>query len=354
MLYGLSGFDYGRQFSLLYLKNIIMVKSFVWRSLPPLLLLLILLWLGLFILSPLNLSGRDAWLVLIGQNGQSVAFQVMYGIRLPRMLGAVVLGAALAVAGGVMQAVTRNPLASPNILGVNAGAAVALVLVSGFSPSWVNGVSLATAAAVGGGLAWALVMMIGWQRGGWSQQRLVLAGVTVSAFCAALTKAALILFEDNAYSVMSWLAGSVGNVRWAQLKMLFWGCLPAFLLVGYLLPRLNLLALGDDVAQSLGVRLNALRAMLCGAVLVLTGVCVSVVGPVAFLSLLVPHIARLWFGVDMRVLLPGAAILGGLLMLMADLLARWLVFPQEMPAGAVVAVIGAPCFVWFAMRKRVK
>lgn len=329
-----------------------MLKSFAIRALLPLLALFLLLWVSLFVLSPFHLSPSGALLAVFGIDDQSLGFKVMNGVRLPRILGSIILGAALAVAGVLMQAMTRNPLASPGILGINAGAAVALVFISGFAPHWANGVSLAAVAAIGGGAAWALVMLIGWRRGGLSKQRLVLAGITVSAFCAALTKASLILFEDNAYGVLHWLAGSVANVRWHQMQTLLIGCAPVLLFIGYLSPRLNLLALGDDAARSLGVRLNTLRAVVCVAVLILTGVCVSVVGPIAFLSLLVPHIARAWFGFDARVLVPGAAILGAVMMLAADLLARWLVFPQEMPAGAIAAVIGAPCFVWFACRKQ--
>lgn len=308
------------------------------------------MWLSLFLLSPFELSAQRALWVLLGQANDSLGDQVMHSLRLPRVMAALVIGASLAVAGALMQAVTRNALASPGILGVNAGACAAIVIVGGFLPAAKNGVSLSLIAALGGGLAWALVMLIGFRKNGLSTGRLVLAGISVSAFCMAVTKAALILFEDNAYSVMRWLAGGVGNVRAPEALLLAAFCLPTLLVVLLLSARVNLLALSDDAARSLGVGLLRLRLLLCVLVLLLTGACVSVAGPIAFLALMVPHIARLLFGFDARVLLPAAALLGALFMLAADLLARYLVFPEEMPAGAVIAIVGAPFFIVLSAR----
>ena len=262
------------------------------------------------------------------------------------------LGASLAMSGALLQTLTHNPLASPSLLGINSGAALAMALTSAFSPAPLAGFSLALIAACGGGLSWLLVMTAG---GGWRQQldrhRLILAGIALSALCMALSRMTLLLAEDRAWGILTWLAGGVSHVRWAE----FWQLFPFFALIApgvFLLANaLNLLNVGDTAAHSLGVNLPRLRLLINAAVLLLTGASVSVAGPVAFIGLLVPHLARFCAGHDHRFLLPMSAVLGALLMLLADILARALAWPGELPAGAVLALVGAPCFVWLVRRR---
>ena len=289
---------------------------FIWGL--PLLALTGLFWLSLFCYSPIPISPLNALHALLAPDTPALAEALVLNLRLPRSLVAIMLGASLAMSGALLQTLTHNPLASPSLLGINSGAALAMALTSAFSPAPLAGFSLALIAACGGGLSWLLVMTAG---GGWRQQldrhRLILAGIALSALCMALSRMTLLLAEDRAWGILTWLAGGVSHVRWAE----FWQLFPFVALL-----------------------INA-------AVLLLTGASVSVAGPVAFIGLLVPHLARFCAGHDHRFLLPMSAVLGALLMLLADILARALAWPGELPAGAVLALVGAPCFVWLVRRR---
>ncbi|WP_019212244.1 iron-dicitrate ABC transporter permease FecC [Yersinia massiliensis] len=318
-----------------------------WRWALPLLLLALVFWLTLFCWSAIPISATQALRALLPGEPPSLPQTLVRSIRLPRSLVALLLGASLALSGSLLQSLTRNPLASPSLLGINAGASLGMVILTALSPAWMSGVSLSLAAAIGGGMSWGIVMLLG---AGWSQSgdrsRLILAGVAVSALCAALTKATLILSEDNAYGILHWLAGGVANVRWPEFWRLFPLLLIAAPLAQLLASRINLLQVGDQSAHSLGVNLWRLKLYINLLVLLLVGTCVSVAGPLAFIGLLVPHMARYWVGYDLRKSLPMSMLLGAILMLLADLLARALGWPRELPAGAMLALIGAPFFVW--------
>lgn len=317
------------------------------RWLLPPILLAGCFWLSLFSWSAISVSPLAALHALLPGPPASMPEALVYNLRLPRSLVAMLLGASLAVAGTLLQTLTRNPLASPSLLGINSGASLAMVIASALDPGWIAGYSLALLAAVGGTISWAMVMLMGkgWQQTG-DRSRVILAGVAVSALCAALTKAIILLAEDHSYGVLYWLAGGVSHVRWQA----FWQLFPvtALALFGAMLiaRRLNLLNLSDASAQSLGVNLPWLRGITILIVVALVGSCVSVAGPLAFIGLLVPHIARIWVGQDLRKMLPICSIFGALLMLAADLIARMIAWPGELPAGVVLALIGAPFFVW--------
>lgn len=323
---------------------------FIWGL--PLLTLVGLFWLSLFCYAAIPISPLNALHALLAPETPPLAEALVLNLRLPRSLVAMMLGASLAVSGTLLQTLTHNPLASPSLLGINSGAALAMALTSAFSPAPLAGYSLALIAACGGGISWLLVMTAG---GGWRQEldrnRLILAGIALSALCMALTRITLLLAEDHANGILTWLAGGIAHVRWGE----FWQLLPftALIIPGVFLlsNALNLLNVGDNTAHSLGVNLPRLRLLINTAALLLAGTCVSVAGPVAFIGLLIPHLARLWAGHDHRVLLPMSAVLGTLFMLLADILARALAWPGELPAGAVLALVGAPCFVWLARRR---
>ncbi|UYB56746.1 iron-dicitrate ABC transporter permease FecC [Klebsiella michiganensis] len=336
---------------------------FIWGW--PLLALSGLFWLSLFCYSPIPISPLNALHALLAPESPSLAEALVLNLRLPRSLVAVMLGASLAMSGALLQTLTHNPLASPSLLGINSGAALAMALTSAFSPAPLAmaltsafspaplaGFSLALIAACGGGISWLLVMSAG---GGWRQQqdrqRLILAGIALSALCMALTRMTLLLAEDRAWGILTWLAGGVSHVRWAE----FWQLFPFVALITpgvfLLASALNLLNVSDTAAHSLGVNLPRLRLLINAAVLLLTGASVSVAGPIAFVGLLVPHLARFWAGHDHRTFLPVSALLGALFMLLADMLARALAWPGELPAGAVLALAGGPCFVWLVRRR---
>lgn len=311
-----------------------------------------LFWVSLFALSSFSIRQVDAWngLITQGREGGNIAY-IVAQLRVPRALCAALVGACLGVAGALMQGITRNRLASPSLFGVTAGAALGLALFSTglVALPFPGGALLMT--CLGGALAWITVFSLG---GAWSpataQGRLVLAGVAVAALCAALTRLTVILVEAQAQSVLNWLAGSLANVGAAQLQLL-WPCT----LIGVVLaiacaPRLNLINLGEDAARSLGVRIGALRLLVFVVSLLLVGASVCAVGPIAFVGLIAPNIARQWLGNDYRWLIPISAGMGAAIVLASDLISRAVAFPVETPAGVVTALIGAPFFLFLARR----
>ncbi len=315
-------------------------------------LILVLGWWGLCAFSAIPMSLTTPYDAFFSSQPLSIAETVIVEIRLPRVIEALLVGAGLAVAGLLMQTLTRNPLASPSLFGVNAGAALGVALTSTLFLQQAY-VSQPVAAIIGGALAWSIVVLLGgaW-RSGAERKQLVLAGIAVSALCGAMTKAMVILVEDQASGVMTWLAGSFASVGWQHVS-LSWPSLVVALLVAWLLsPKLNLLALGDERVKSLGVRLTWLRALTGLLVFIIVGVCVSAVGSIAFVGLIVPHMARKLFGYDLRWLIPGAALVGAILTLSADIFSRWVAFPTETPAGAVLALVGAPCFIYLVRKER--
>lgn len=318
----------------------------------PAVALLLLFWLSLFCYSAIPVSGADAFRALQPGHAPTLPEALVQNLRLPRSLVAILTGASLALAGSLLQTLTHNPMASPSLLGINSGAALAMALTSALSPTPVAGFSLSFIAACGGGASWLLVMTAG---GGFrhtqDRNRLILAGIALSAFCMALTRITLLLAEDHAYGIFYWLAGGVSHARWQE----FWQLLPVVAIAApvvlLLAKQLNLLNVSDSTAHTLGVDLPRLRLIINVLVLLLVGACVSVAGPVAFIGLLMPHLARYWTGFDQRSVLPMSMLLGAMFMLLADVLARALAFPGDLPAGAVLALAGAPCFVWLVRRR---
>lgn len=317
----------------------------------PLAALIAVFWLSLFCYSAIPVSGVDAIRALLPGHAPTLPQTLVQNLRLPRSLVAILIGASLALAGTLLQTLTHNSMASPSLLGINSGAALAMALTSALSPVPVAGYSIAFIAACGG-VSWLLVMTAG---GGFrhtqDRNKLILAGIAFSAFCMALTRITLLLTEDHAYGIFYWLAGGVSHVRWQEFWQLFPVVAVAIPVVLLLANQLNLLNVSDSTARTLGVNLPKLRLIINILVLLLVGTCVSVAGPVAFIGLLMPHLARFWVGFDQRKVLPMSILMGATLMLVADVLARALAFPGELPAGAVVALIGAPCFVWLVRRR---
>jgi iron complex transport system permease protein len=275
---------------------------------------------------------------------------IIRNTRLPRVLVAACVGAALAVSGAVMQTVTRNPLASPSIFGVNAGAALFIILsitllgltsLTEFIGAAFIGAAAAAFAAYGLG-------SVG--QGGATPVKITLAGAAVTAFAASITQGVMLVNGRTFDQVIFWLVGSVAG---REMPMLL-PVLP-FLVIGFGISvacsgALNTLALGEDVARGLGLRVGLLKIAAAAAVVLLAGASVSVAGPIAFIGIMVPHIARLFTGGDHRWLLPFSAFLGASLLLAADVGARFIAMPNELPVGVVTALIGVPFFVWVARR----
>lgn len=327
------------------------------RSLPtlkwllPVFLLAAACFYSLYGYSPLQLEAGDVWRWLRGDGELSRIKAITLEGRVPRIAVALLCGAVLAMSGLILQTMTKNPLASPSLLALNAGASLGVVLTVAFAPPLLRSLSLPLAAALGGACSWGLVMLIASEGRKLQQHRLILAGIAVSAFCAALTKTALILSEDQAVGVLSWLAGGVNGIQWADLRHYYLFVLIPLVPLVFLVPQLSLLQLSDDSARSLGLSVERLRRQFNLIVLIWVGASVAICGPIAFIGLLTPHLAKFYIGYDLRRTLPMAALLGALVLVGADLLARALAFPAELQAGAVIAIIGAPCFVFLAKRR---
>ncbi|CAM3639261.1 iron ABC transporter permease [Klebsiella quasipneumoniae subsp. similipneumoniae] len=325
------------------------------RARPRLALLLLTLLLIAGSLVHLGLGAR--WIApqtvlqaLLEYNPRNFEQRIIVELRLVRLAAALLTGAALGVAGLLLQTVIRNPLGEPHILGLNAGASLAVVATSAL------GLSLGAfpaarplTAACGAALLFGGVMALASAgRGGATPLRITLCGVALSAFASAVTAAILILDEQTLLAMRTWLAGDLAGLNWSTLRT---ALVPALIGLGvalFLAPRLNVLALGDKVALGLGVNLVQTRLLGLLAIALLCGVAVA--GPIGFVGLVVPHVVRRLVTEDIRLALPLAAPVGALVLLLADIAARTLVAPQELATGAMTALVGAPLFIFIAAR----
>lgn len=274
--------------------------------------------------------------------------------RLPRTVLAVLVGAALGLSGGVMQGVTRNPLADPGILGVNMGASLAIVIgIAWFGLSTTTGY-LWTAIA-GAGAAAVFVYTVGsLGRGGATPLKLALAGAATSAALASFITAVALPRGDISANIRSWEIGGVGGASFVSIQQM----LP-FLAIGFVVSlisarSLNSLALGDELAAGLGERVMVARAVAALGAVLLCGAATAIAGPIAFVGLVVPHFCRLLIGVDHRWLLPFTAVTGACLLVTADILGRIVARPGEIDVGIITALIGAPFFIAFVRRQKVR
>ena len=278
---------------------------------------------------------------------------ILTTLRLPRMLVTVLIGANLGMAGALMQAMTRNPLASPSVFGLNAGAALAVVSMSlmlpGLSAAWrVYGAfagALATAV-----LVYAVSHMIRW---GKIELNMALIGVTAQTFLAVGTQGLLLFNESKTDMLLFWLAGSVIGNRWYEVSVLAGWSLIGLLGSLWLRRSLSVMGLGDELARGLGQRVKLLRVGVLITVVILAGVSVSIAGPIGFVGLIVPHMARYLVGLDYRRVIPVSGLLGALLLTLADVGSRMISYPGETPVGIVTALLGTPYFIYLARRKGV-
>ncbi|UUT36712.1 FecCD family ABC transporter permease [Microbacterium elymi] len=274
--------------------------------------------------------------------------------RLPRTALAVLVGAALALAGASMQAVTRNPLADPGILGVSGGAAFAVVvciaLLGVSSPGVLMG-----AAVIGSAVAAVFVYAVGsLGSGGATPLKLTLAGAATSAAFASLVQAVLLPRADAMESFRFWQIGGVGGATWDRIGLV----LPALALgaaICLLSARgMNALALGDDLAAGLGAHVTRTRLVTAAGAVILCGAATAVAGPIGFVGLIVPHLCRLLVGTDHRWLLPFSAVAGAGLLVASDVIGRLVARPSELDVGIVTALVGAPFFIWIVRRQKVR
>ena len=275
---------------------------------------------------------------------------IIESVRLPRSFIAATVGSCLAMAGVIMQTLTKNPLASPSILGVNAGAGFAVV----FAVTIFNITSLQAFAWIsfaGAAVAAIGVYAIGSAgREGLSPMKLTLAGAAMGALFASFTQGLLVLNEAALEQVLFWLAGSVAGRNLDILASVFpymaVGTLAALLIS----PKMNVLAMGDDVAKGLGLNVGFIKLAAGLIVIFLAGSAVAVAGPIGFVGIIIPHISRKIIGIDHRWLIPFSGLMGGMLLLAADIGARYVIMPQEVPVGVMTAAIGTPFFIYIARR----
>ncbi|SFL88362.1 FecCD family ABC transporter permease [Salibacterium qingdaonense] len=317
--------------------------------------LVILVFLFSMNLGSYPLSPLDTIKTLFG-GGTSESSLVLFGFRMPRMVLALLIGAGLAVSGAILQGVSRNELADPGIIGINAGAGLAVVLfIYTFEGSmgdlgWFSLFAMPFSALAGAFLAAFLIYILAWKQG-ISPIRLILVGIAVNAGFNALLIVFQLRMEPNNFSqAMIWLSGSIWGANWRLvLSTLPW--------IAILLPytiykskHLNVLALGDSIATGLGTKVEKERRVLLAAAVALAGACVAVGGGIAFLGLVAPHLARRLVGPMHHFLIPTSAVMGALLLLIADTIGKNLFTPAEIPVGLVVSAIGAPYFIYLLMK----
>ena len=283
----------------------------------------------------------------------NVDAQIFFLARLPRALAAALVGCTLSAAGVVFQGLLRNPLATPYTLGVSAGAALGAMVAITFGAAWPVG-GVATASLAGALLAVAVVYALASARHrGLSTTVLLLAGVTLNAFFSALILFVQYLsnFADT-YRALRWLMGDLDVASYLPILAALPFVFVAFLAFAWLARPLNLLSLGAEAAGTRGVNVVVAQRVAFFSASIATGAAVSVGGPIGFVGIIVPHLARLVVGADHRVVLPASALFGGAFLVACDVLARTAFAPLELPVGIVTALIGGPFFLWLLLRRR--
>ena len=320
-------------------------------------------WLALMLMSMLvamalaanfgamTLSPRALWQAPLSD----MVWQIWLYIRLPRVLLAVLIGMALAVSGAVMQGLFRNPLADPGLLGISSGAglAVAIALLLPLTLPPLLALWLPTLAAFLGSLAVMVLIFSLSQRAQGSLARLLLVGIAINALCGAAAGVLSWLSNDQQLRQLSlWGMGSLSQAQWPVLAVCAAFILPALLLTQRRARHLNLLQLGEEDAHYMGLDVRRTQRQLLTLSALLVGAAVSVSGIIGFVGLVVPHVMRFCLGSDHRWMLPGSALAGAILLLLADTLARTLVVPAEMPVGLLTSLLGGPWFLWQILRQQ--
>lgn len=274
--------------------------------------------------------------------------QILENIRLPRTIVAMLVGVNLSLSGAILQAVMKNPLADPHIIGISSGAGLfGIFVMMIFSDA---GALVTPAAFVGAMLAAALIYILAW-KDGIRPIRVILAGVAVSAFLGAGISALLIFYSDKVHGALLWMVGGLSARSWQHVEILLPYSIAGTLATFLAARHLNVLQLGDEVAKGLGLRVNLVRTILTAVAALLAASAVCVVGLLGFVGLIVPHTARLILGSDYKILLPGAATLGAAVVTISDTVARTIFAPTELPVGILMAMLGAPFFLYLLRKE---
>lgn len=290
----------------------------------------------------------------------AVKQSVLLQIRLPRIALAIITGLSLAVSGAVMQGLFRNPLADPGLMGISAGCAFGAALFAVLGASWLAAMTgifsvwaLPVAAFLGGLLSTWLVFFLGRTGQRTDVATMLLAGIAINVIASAGTSALKFVADDQALrGVVFWLMGNLGSTPWDRLLWVAPVQLAAVLGMLFYAPTLNALLLGEAEAQYLGFNVERSKRVLILLVALCVGLSVSLAGVIGFVGLVVPHLLRRVVGADHRILLPASALLGAVLVLVADWLSRTLLAPTEIPVGILMALTGGPFFIWLLMTTR--
>ncbi|SER34269.1 iron complex transport system permease protein [Neolewinella agarilytica] len=308
-----------------------------------------------------DLSSADLWLALTGQAAELEQFLVWH-VRLPRLLLAIIVGSALAITGAATQGLFRNPLAEPTLIGVTSGAmlfAVGMLVLSArllaFFPLWIQQVSVSLAAFLGALLTTGIVYRLAAGRGRLNVATMLLAGIAIAALTGAITGLLIYQSDENELrDITFWSLGSLSGANWTQVAI----AAPIVLCGSFFLRRdalaLNAFLLGEREAAQLGFSVERVKKRVIVWTALIVGVCISLTGLIGFVGLVIPHLLRLWMGTDYRRLLLYSALLGASFLLLADTLSRTIVAPAELPIGILTALVGAPFFLWLLLRERRK
>ncbi len=273
---------------------------------------------------------------------------LLYNVRVPRMIAGLFIGGALAVSGLLMQAMTRNPLASPKIFGVSSGASFFIVFVTIIIPSLeYYALYLGVIGAFIGGLT---VYTLSGATKGMTPIKLALAGMAIHLFFSSMTEGIIILNENSNEQVMFWLVGSLSSMKWDEILTILPWIIGALIVTIFIGRQLTIMELGDDIAKGLGQNINKVRIIIGLLVIILTGMSVSVAGPIGFVGLIVPHIVKRYVSKNYLVMIPLTFIIGADLLLLSDVLSRLITYPYESPVGIVTSFVGALYFLFITIK----
>ena len=297
--------------------------------------------------STLALVGLAVLSVMIGPESVDPQY-TLYQVRLPRFLTGAALGAALALAGNLLQLATQNPLSEPELLGINQSAVFAVVVLLLIAGS-ASATAILVAALVGGALSGTAILLMT-SSGAFPRERLILAGLTLAFFFGSASSGLLILKESDLFELLHWTAGKLSGAGWSDFALCISVLAVAVVLSILRASAWNALQLGEEGARSLGLDPVTLRVEMMVITVCLCSVAVAVAGPIGFVGIIIPHLSRLLAGLDYRFRVPLSLLTGAILVAGADLLARSVIHPVEIPVGIVTALLGAPYFLYRAQR----
>ncbi|ACS99468.1 FecCD family ABC transporter permease [Paenibacillus sp. JDR-2] len=290
---------------------------------------------------------EDIWHALTAR-GESPQDTIVFDLRLPRVLIGLLTGACLAASGAILQGVMRNPLADPGVIGVSSGAGLAAVITMVLLPQFSY--LLPAAAFLGALISSVIIYTLSWDKGA-SPGKIVLAGIALNALIGAVMNGVMVMYSDRIQAVLPWLSGGLNGRSWHHLSFMLPYAAVGLVLSFLAIKPVNLLMLGDDSAKLLGQKVEMQRMLLILLASLLAGTAVSVAGLIGFVGLIVPHAIRLMIGDDYRYLMPASILGGSALVALADTAARTVLDPVELPVGILLAVLGAPFFLYL-LRKR--